>query len=328
MLSTLHRNERQACLAINEFSSSAELLADLSYLDDLPPTHLTLDFSHHLPPLTRATASQHIPAHFGYQPVDRLVEQVGFAGQCSQLPQLTERVAGLSIRLPGNSTVMGQLFEAWGLPTLLTDWGLPPERRDEAGPALEVAPAGRVILPPLTVIGPGDAPTVAATVQESMTQVVGVAPSWGRLVALILENALDLLGSGLLAGLWFPATGYLEFSLMQYRRLAQGDTPPDQQAWLTALLESEAFVQLYPALLTAYGALCLTNGTAWLALLTDGSHTAWTERSDLPLAVLSSPRLTVTLQLPPVDPHHWAATDRGRAELVTRTTQALARRLA
>jgi hypothetical protein len=63
-------------------------------------------------------------------------------------------------------------------------------------------------------------------------------------------------------------------------------------------------------------------------LLTDGSFTAWTERSDLPLAALSSPRLTVTLQLPPRDYLHWQPADRVLAELVEQTSQARARRLA
>lgn len=330
MLISLPDNQHPARLALTELSNSAELIADLSYLADLSPVHLTLDFSHHRPPLTQARASQHIPAHFGYQPLDRLVEQVGFAGQCRHLPHLAAFIADISIQLPGPDTIMGQLFAAWGLPALLTNWGLPLEYVLDGAhaPAAPFSPAGRLILPTLTIVEPEDAPTLVAGIQTSLTQTVGADSSRVSLVSCLLENALDLLGGGLLAGLYFPATGYLEFSLMQYRSLAQGDTPPAQQAWLTALLESEAFARLHPALLAAYGSLCLVNGAASLALLTDGSFTAWTERSDLPLAALSSPRLTVTLQLPPRDYLHWQPADRVLAELVEQTTQARAGRLA
>ncbi len=281
----------QPVIALNETTDIYELLADWSYLATRPPAGLTFDFSHTAPHLTQTGRFEHLPGNFGFHPVDRLVAQLAF------IRYLQTMTAGpqVSAILPPTSSAAGQHLARWGVPPFLRQWHIPLGTH----PVETVAPArldpGLTILLPLTELAPepiGLAGLVAP-------HLVALKPAVSATVATLITGVIRLIGGGLSGALYFPRTGYLEFSAINHGLPVRNETPEAQLTGLANLLETPLFTALYPDLLTLYGSLQVTNGLITLIIGPDGSYTTWQEQLDLPLAPFVGPRATAILQLPP-----------------------------
>jgi hypothetical protein len=206
MLVKLDVAQGQAEIALTEITSIHELITDWSYLGDTEPVRVTFDFTHTDPHLTRAKAFEHLPGSFGFHPVDRLVEQLSFIGQARSL------ASQVVVVLPTPDSYLGYHFQAWGVSDLLTRWQIPIQWRPMPTSPHDYLDPGRVILIPLTEL---TNPVASETIlQTNLATEADLAPVLAGQVSQIINHTLHLVGGGLLGALYFPATGYLEFSLM------------------------------------------------------------------------------------------------------------------
>jgi hypothetical protein len=146
---------RYYLIAVNEVTSVAELIADLSYLDELPPGNLTLDFTYAAANVTQAIAAQHIPGHFGFHPLNHIIEQLSFIGRLAEMPLLASCCHEISVTLPVSSSHLGRFFVHLGVSELLNQWGLKVDTRDIWEPKGARDDDSRCAIIPLTDIKTG-----------------------------------------------------------------------------------------------------------------------------------------------------------------------------
>ncbi len=280
-------------IALNETTDIYELLADWSYLADWSPASLTFDFSHTAPHLTQTDRFEHLPGSFSFHPVDRLVAQLAFIRYLRRRgrPQLFAV-------LPPPDSAAGRHLTRWGVPPFLRQWHIPLGIH----PVETIAPArldpGLKILLPLTDLPP----TPTGLAEQIFSPLASLNPIARRAAANLMTKVIRLIGGGLTGVLYFPRTGYLEFSVLNQTRPVRNRPPELHLAELADLLETPLFAALYPDLLTLYGSLQVANGLVTLITGPDGSYTTWQEQLDLPLAPFAGLRVTAILQLPPTLP--------------------------
>jgi len=323
MLIIADQTTHRYVIVLSEATSIVELVADFSYLADVPTGKLVFDFTHTASNLTLVSPGQHLierlPGHFGFHPLDRTIEQLSFIGRLVEMPLLVCPSHKVSVVLPVPSSHLGQFFTQLGVLDLVRQWKVPFETKriwEDEGARDDDS---RLVLIPLTdvrVDGAG-APDMSqmAKIRDKIVSVLfnafnsGVdAPTWlSETIGDIAEGIASLVRGGLMAALYFPNTGYLELSMMNRSEGAMGTTPDEQLDALVNRLESTppAFEQVHDRITRCYGTLQLSNGFASILLAPDGSFATMVERTGLPSTGIPGPRATVVLQLPPKSPILW-----------------------
>jgi len=298
-------------IGVSESTGINELLSDMSYLIEAPTGHLVFDFTHTASNLTQAVASEHLPGHFGFHPLDRTIEQLSFVGRLAEMPLLTCCQHKVSVVLPGLSSHLGQFFTQLGVFELMNKWKVPVETRDIWEPDGARDDETRQVLIPLIDIRVNNASSPdAAQITEIRHRITGslfatfedvdAAAQISEMIGDIVKGIADLIRGGLLASLYFPTTGYLELSMMNRTEGAVGSTPDEQLDTLASQLETTApaFQQVHDRVMRCYGTLQLCNGFASTLLAPDGSFATMVERNGLPSINVPGPRATVVLQMP------------------------------
>jgi hypothetical protein len=306
-------------IALTEATSITELVADLSYLADAPPGRLVFDFTHTAPNLTQAIASIHLPGHFGFHPLDRIIEQLSFVGRLVEMPLLACCSHKVSVVLPASSSHLGEFFTQLGVFELMDKWNVTVETRDvwESEGARDDE-TRRVLVPLMDIrvdnIGLPSAAQIME-VQKGITDeffetfdtVVDAPTQLSEAISDIAEGIACLVRGGLLASLYYPMTGDLELSMMNRTEGTVGTEPDEQLDALVSKLEvpPPSLVSALDQVARCYGTLQLFNGFASILVSPDGSFTTVVERTGLCCASVPGPRATVVLQLPPKSPILW-----------------------
>jgi hypothetical protein len=322
----------QYFVALNEATSITELIADLSYLHDLPCGRLVFDFTHTASNLTRAVALEHIPGQFGFHPLDRIIGQLSFIGRLVEMPLLACCSHNVSVVLPASSSKLGQFLSKLGVFDLMTRWRIPVETRgiwELEGARDDVT---RRVLIPLTDIlvnskGLPDAiqmTEIRDRISNGLFETLDIVDAPTQLPEMIggiVESISSLVRGGLLASLYFPTTGYLEASVMNRAEGAMGAEPNEQLDALVDRIEtaSSAFEKVLDGVTRCYGTVQFFNGFASVFVSPDGSFTTRVERIGLPSASVPGPQVTVVLQLPPKAAILWEPFTRKRVEAIWST---------
>lgn len=309
MLIEADYSRRHYRIAVNNASTSAELVSDLAYLEDAPNGVLSFDFTHMAAPLTQERREEYLPGGFGYQPTLQLLEIVStiaeYSGRNGVCPHQLET------RLPGESSRVGRFLADMRLPTLLAGMGI---NVSFAGPA--TAERGyddstRQNLLPLTSITVSPAPNFA-TLQKIRARVervferalpddLDLANRCASIVDEAIDNMIEYGGGGILGGLYYPSVGEVEITLVNRSGGFGGATPAEELDALVAAYEGQTsratgggngITELSRLAIACFGTLLLRNGSATLRLLPDGSIVGTTEETGL-----TTPGAYVTLLL-------------------------------
>jgi hypothetical protein len=318
MLTVADYSQRNYTIGVNELTGIGELLSDLSYVVEAPPGRLVFDFTHTASNLTQAIATEYLPGHFGFHPLDRTIEQLSFIGRLVEMPLLTYCPHEVSVVLPAPSSHLGQFFSQLGVFKLMVGWKVLVETHDiwESDGARD--DETRRVLIPLTDIrvnsaGLPDAVQVIEVrhkITDELLEVFGTADALTELSEMIcgiVEGIANLVRGGLVASLYFPTTGYFELSVMNRTEGTMGAEPNKQLDALVSELEAAppAFEKVLDWVTRCYGTLQFSNGFASVLISADGSFATMVERTGLPSIGIPGPRATVVLQLPPKSPILW-----------------------
>src|SRR5205809_458609 len=117
MLVEADTHARHYRIAINNATGAAELISDLSFLDDAPRGELVFDFTHMTASLTQEKREGYLPGGFGYQPMQQLVEVVAvIARYLDEAGLPPHQLVGL---MPGTCSRVGRFLADMRLPALL-----------------------------------------------------------------------------------------------------------------------------------------------------------------------------------------------------------------
>jgi hypothetical protein len=317
VLIELDEDERRYVIALNNASDGAEVLADLSYLEDAQPGALTFDFTHMAAPLTQESREDYLPGNFGYQPTRQLVEIVAAIDACTR-----DKGNGyhlIEAKLPDPGSRVGDFLVRMDLGPLLDQIGLAVTFAKPASRELGIDDATRQNLISLARIDvsfegrPNFAQLrairsrVECVFSQALPQERELAESFTAVVDEAVDNAVEYGRGGIIGGLYYPRAGEVEISLVNRQGGFGGDTPAEE---LDALINacagstrrtvggSNGIAELSRLALTCFGTLALRNGSATLCLQPDGSITATLDETGLPTPGAA---VTVLLQLLPAN---------------------------
>jgi hypothetical protein len=315
MLVSLDRAGRTYHVAINNGTSYAELMADISYLGGVPSGVLLFDFTHMAVPLTKARLEIHLPGNLGYQPTQLLIEVVAAIAWCVTDKRTCQH--RMVARLPNSNTRVGRFLADMHLQPVLTEMGLKVEYAD---PSMREAgnddPRSNLI--PLTMLRVEPKSNLVQRVTEIRKQVERVfqealprdhhrANRFTSIVSEAVDNMIDYGEGGFIGGLYYPRVGEVEITLANQANGFGGETPNEQLEVLVGVCEGQTqravgggcgIAALFDLALRCFGTLLLRNGNASVHLGPDGSMVGTTKVTELPTLGAS---VTILLQLLPVD---------------------------
>lgn len=328
MLATADFSTREYFIAVTEATSDAELMADLSYLANAPGGHLVFDFMHTAANLTQAVASEHIPGHFGFHALDRLIQQLSFIARLVEMPLWYGCSHEISVVFPATSSQLGSFLSDLGVFELIGQWDLvtPETKRVREHDGFRDDDTRRVLIP-LTDIrldGLGLPNTEQmAGIQDRISDCLfdvfdlpDAAQEFTDTVIEVVDGIVGFVRGGLLASLYFPMTGYLELSVMNRTDGAMVATPETQLNALLRRLESMSTTvdKALHRVARHYGTIRLSNGSASVLIGSDGSLATRLEHGGLPSIGIPGPQVTAVLQLPAKGTILWESFARKRVE--------------
>lgn len=305
---------RHYVIALNNASGSAELMSDFSYIEGFPRGVLTFDFTHMAAPLTQETRDEYLPAGFGYQPTQQLLEVTCAIAAYTEQRALPPHE--LVARLPSGKSRTGRFLVDMHLPQLLGKMGLRIESANPASTEMGRDDA-RENLIPLTSLGIGaNGPDfsvlskmharIATVFQHALPDEVNVAERFTSIVNEAVDNLIEYGQGGIIGGLYYPRVGEVEISLINRCGGFGGTTPSEELKALVAAYEGQTrrscgggngIAELSRLAITCFGTLVLRNGSATLRLPPDGSVASTTEETGFSTLGAS---VTILLQLLPV----------------------------
>jgi hypothetical protein len=314
MLTEINIEHRRYRVALTNYSNAAEVIADLSYLENLPAGELCFDFRHMTGALTQETREDFLPGSFGYQPTRQLAELAAVITELpTRQPPFSHRLTTL---LPGRDSRVGRYLAGMRLGPLLRDAAVAVSTGQPANAEFGEDDTTRKNMIPLTRVtvssaGCPDFQTVSdlrqnteQVLRESLPSDHDLADRFTTIISEAVDNMVEYGKGGLVAGLYYPRAGEVEITLIN-RRGGFGGTTPGQQleALVTACSQStrpngggNGIRELSRLCLRCFGTLWLCSGAAALRFLPDGAITTDIETTGLEAAGAS---VTVLLQLLP-----------------------------
>lgn len=317
MLVHLDRTDHLYVIGLSNASDGAEILADLSYLDGVPPGVLTFDFTLMSAQLTQEARDVYLPGSFGYQPTRNLVEIVAAIGACAADRSVYPHY--LDARLPDPSSRVGDFLVRMELDRLLESLGLAVSLGTPANTEFGTDDTTRQSLIPLAHI------SVSATGQPDFAQIRGIrnriervfnhalhdAPDFAaRFTSVVdeaVDNAVEYGEGGFIGGLYYPRAGEVEITLVNRQGGFGGCTPAEELDALVKICEGNThrtsgggngIAELSRLALSCFGTIALRNGSATIFFQPDGSITTTVDETGLPGPGAA---ITILLQLLPVD---------------------------
>ncbi|MGI8554549.1 MAG: hypothetical protein ACR2PL_27725 [Dehalococcoidia bacterium] len=313
MLVGIDRAARTYHVAINNGTSYAEIMADLSYLAAVPTGVLLFDFTHMTVPLTKARLEMHLPGNLGYQPTQLLIEVVAAIAWCVRNNERSQH--RLIARLPNSNTRVGKFLTDMHLQSVLREMRLKVEYADPTVPEVGTDDA-RSNLIPLALLRIEPESSLVRRVAEIRNQVERVfqealasdhqqANRFTSIVSEAVDNMIEYGEGGIIGGLYYPRVGEVEITLVNESVGFGGETPDEQLEVLVGVCEGRTqrqvgggygFAALSDLALHCFGTLLLRNGNACVRLGPDASMVGTTEVTELPTLGAS---VTTLLQLSP-----------------------------
>lgn len=330
MLVELNQENNLYAIAITETSDFAELTSDLSYLTDVPPGQLIFDFTPTTSNLTQANAYDHLPGNFGFHSTDRIVEQTSFIARMVQMPLFAQCPHDVSVILPKRTSHLGKFFDELGMFDLLEQWQIPviEQKIWEAHTAHD--DESRLVLLPLTDVWFDSEgylhthtterikPRIVNTFYDIFDRSPDFAEILSSSVNQIIEGVARLTCGGLLTALYYPETGYFEFSIISR---TGGNFEVDPEQYLNTLMsrfESAPanFHNANDEIRRFHGTFQMSYGFASIIFAMDGSTVTRCEYFDLPTTNIPGLHATVVLQLPPQSTYMWESFARDRVTAI------------
>lgn len=308
------RSSGTCTIAVNNASDAAELISDFSYLEDDRLGTLTIDFTHMAAPLTQERREAYLPAGFGYQPLQELLEVV-----CA-LADFTRKLAAtrstMIAILPTKNSRIGTFLQDMRLSQALGRMGYRVKYANLSTAEVGWDDRARRNLIPLTTIPSTLFGIDYAAIQRLHTQVEHVfrsalpgednlAVSFATIVSEAVDNCVEYGGGGTIGGLYYPRVGEVEISLVNSEGGFGGSTPAEQLDALIGAYEGHTrraggggngIAELSRLALACFGTLQFRSGHATLRLPPDGALAGTTEDTGLPTLGAS---VTLVLQLLP-----------------------------